>query len=161
MSRPPPFLNFLDPPPKSQSRCSKEFSLACSRLSDSGEDAKVKGTRKVGGQFPPVLLSSSRFLNSADPTISEPGTGYVFPRFASATFFALRSDWFVLISASSWFAIKFALVGWFALLCYWFYKIWNRPNVIPINCDLFSHFYSSWMTFSPQIGQFPKQVAQI
>ena len=23
--------------------------LACSRLSDSGEDAKVKGTRKVGG----------------------------------------------------------------------------------------------------------------
>ena len=25
------------------------LSLACSRLSDSGEDAKVKGTRKVGG----------------------------------------------------------------------------------------------------------------
>ena len=27
------------------------FYLACSRLSDSGEDAKVKGTRKVGGPF--------------------------------------------------------------------------------------------------------------
>ena len=25
---------------------------------------------------PPVLFSSSRFLNSAGPTISEPGTGY-------------------------------------------------------------------------------------
>ena len=65
--------------------------IACSRLSDSGEDAKVKGTRKVGGakkrkrkggsrpfspQFPPVLLSSSRFLNPAGPTISEPGMGY-------------------------------------------------------------------------------------
>ena len=33
--------------------------IACSSLSDSGEDAKV-----------------SRFLNLADPTISEPGTGY-------------------------------------------------------------------------------------
>ena len=38
------------------------FNLACSRLSDSGEDAKVKGTRKVGGArkrkrfFPLVLL---------------------------------------------------------------------------------------------------------
>ena len=40
--------------------------LACSRLSDSGENAKEKGTRKV---------SSLRFLNSAEPTISEPGTG--------------------------------------------------------------------------------------
>ena len=56
--------------------------LTCSRLSDSGEDAEVKGTRKVGGarksspQFPPVLFSCLRFLNSADPTISEPGTGY-------------------------------------------------------------------------------------
>ena len=26
-------------------------------------------------QFPPVFFSSSRFLNSAGPTISEPGTG--------------------------------------------------------------------------------------
>ena len=43
--------------------------LACSRLSHSGEDAKIKGTRKI-------LLSSSRSLNSAGPTISEPGTGY-------------------------------------------------------------------------------------
>ena len=53
----------------------------CSGLSDSGGDAKVKETRKVGGagkrimtQFPPDLFSCSRFLNSADPTISEPGT---------------------------------------------------------------------------------------
>ena len=58
--------------------------IACSRLSNSGEDAKEKGTRKVGGagksprssQFPPVLFSCLRFLNSVDPTISEPGTGY-------------------------------------------------------------------------------------
>ena len=38
--------------------------LACSRLSDSGEDAKVKGTRKVGGakKGKPLLSSvSSRF----------------------------------------------------------------------------------------------------
>ena len=54
-----------------------------------GEDAKEKGTRKVGGVvkrkkkgaaapsllFPPVLFLCLRFLNSADPTISEPGTG--------------------------------------------------------------------------------------
>ena len=41
--------------------------LACSRLSDSGEDTK---------SWRGVLFSSSRFLNSAGPTISEPGTGY-------------------------------------------------------------------------------------
>ena len=28
-------------------------------------------------QFPPVLCSCLRFLDSADPTISEPGTGYL------------------------------------------------------------------------------------
>ena len=53
------------------------FALACSRLSDSGEDTKVKGTRKVyeakkrkrkgeracSHQFPPVLFSFSRFLS--------------------------------------------------------------------------------------------------
>ena len=54
--------------------------LACFRLSDGGEDAKVKGTRKVGGAgrvgfHPFFFFSCSRFLNSADPTISEPGTG--------------------------------------------------------------------------------------
>ena len=38
--------------------------LACSRLSDGGGVS----------QFPPVLFSCSRFLNSVDPTISEPGT---------------------------------------------------------------------------------------
>ena len=69
--------------------------LACPRLSDSGEEAKVKGTRKVGGgkkkkwgerelhspcspQFPPVLFSCSRVFNSAGATISEPGTGYIY-----------------------------------------------------------------------------------
>ena len=56
--------------------------LACSRLSDSGEDAKEKGTGKdsVAGpsspHFPPVLFLCLCFLDSADPTISEPGTGY-------------------------------------------------------------------------------------
>jgi len=55
--------------------------VACSVTSDSGENAKEKGTGKFGGagkrspQFPPVLFSCLRFLNSADPTISEPGTG--------------------------------------------------------------------------------------
>ena len=43
--------------------------VACSRLSDSGEDAKEKGAREK-------LFSCLCFLNSADPTISDPGTGY-------------------------------------------------------------------------------------
>ena len=30
----------------------------------------------VSPQFPPFLFSCLRFLNSTDPTISEPGTGY-------------------------------------------------------------------------------------
>ena len=34
------------------------------------------GKTRKAPQFPPVLLSSSRFLNSAGPTISELGTGY-------------------------------------------------------------------------------------
>ena len=46
------------------------LSLACSRLSDSGEDAKEKGTRKVGGAGkrkkegspPPLSPVSSRFI---------------------------------------------------------------------------------------------------
>ena len=53
---------------------------------DSGADAKVKGTRNVGGAGKrkkatlshPIFLSffsCSRFLNSADPTMSEPGKG--------------------------------------------------------------------------------------
>ena len=52
--------------------------LACSRLSDSGEDAKEKGMRKVGGagkrkkekgrEFPAFLFPCLRFLNSPDPT---------------------------------------------------------------------------------------------
>ena len=40
------------------------FSLAFSRLSDSGEDAKVKGTRKVGGAGKRKKEGCSRFLNS-------------------------------------------------------------------------------------------------
>ena len=40
--------------------------LACSRLSDRGGESP---------QFPPVLFSCLHFLNSADPTILEPGTG--------------------------------------------------------------------------------------
>ena len=58
--------------------------LACFRLSDSGKDAKVKGTLKVGGagspQIPPVLFSWSRLLNSADLTISEPEIGASSPK---------------------------------------------------------------------------------
>ena len=46
-------------------------SVACSRLSDSGENAKEKKQAKS-------LFSCLCFFNSADPTISEPGTGYVF-----------------------------------------------------------------------------------
>ena len=66
--------------------------LASFRLSDSGEDAKVKRHAKSwrGGkkersrrsfcpQFPPVLSSCLRFLKLANPTISEPGTGYNLP----------------------------------------------------------------------------------
>jgi len=51
--------------------------LACSRPSDSEEDAKVKGTRNVGrakkrkrkaeGKSPSGLFSSSRFLNFSGP----------------------------------------------------------------------------------------------
>ena len=40
------------------------------------EKGKRKG-EKASPQFPPVLFSCLRFLNSADPTISEPGTGYL------------------------------------------------------------------------------------
>jgi len=54
------------------------FSLAFSRLSDSGEDVKVKGTRKVGGAGKRKKEGCSRFLNSADPTISEPGSQATF-----------------------------------------------------------------------------------
>ena len=46
------------------------WGVACSRLSDSGEDAKEKGTRKVGGEGkrkkegspPPLSPVSSRFI---------------------------------------------------------------------------------------------------
>ena len=59
--------------------------LDCSGLSDSGEDAKVKGTRKVGGERKKRRekgrRKESRFLNSADPTISESGTVHVYPKY--------------------------------------------------------------------------------
>ena len=54
------------------------FSRAFSRLSDSGEDAKVKGTRKVGGAGKRKKEGCSRFLNSADSTIWEPGSQATF-----------------------------------------------------------------------------------
>ena len=59
--------------PTACSKCVSAFNLllACSRLSDSGEDAKEKGRRKVGGRE----FSCLHFLNSADPTIWEPGAG--------------------------------------------------------------------------------------
>ena len=47
----------------------------------------MKGTRKVGGarkkRREKGRRKESRFLNSADPTISEPGTGhvYVYPKY--------------------------------------------------------------------------------
>ena len=52
--------------------------LGCFRLSDSGEAAKVKRHAKSwrAGKSSPILFSCLRFLNSADSTISEPGTGY-------------------------------------------------------------------------------------
>ena len=57
------------------------FPLACSRFSDSwGRSEKRKKAReKLAPQFPPVLFSCLRFLNSEEPTILEPGTGYTHP----------------------------------------------------------------------------------
>ena len=58
-------------------RFSREISgpRACSRLSDSGEDVKVKGTRKVWGAGKRKKERCSHFLNS---TISEPGSQATF-----------------------------------------------------------------------------------
>ena len=70
-------------PNKSQTTPISYSYIARSRLSDRGEDAKVKGTRKVGGagksgkregSVSSCFFLSSRFLNSADLTISQPGT---------------------------------------------------------------------------------------
>ena len=44
-----------------------------------GRREKKKAGVKLAG-FPPVLFSCLRFLNSADPTILEPRTGYQFSR---------------------------------------------------------------------------------
>ena len=45
---------------------------------ESGIQAKSwRGAKKEKGRgFAPVIFSCSRFLNSADPAISEPGKGY-------------------------------------------------------------------------------------
>ena len=56
------------------------LSLACenTRFSSLFAAGDVwRGGKKEGSflQFPPVLFSCLRFLNSGDPTISEPGTG--------------------------------------------------------------------------------------
>ena len=65
----PDFRNISYIPPA----CSKCFSafnllLACSRLSDSGEDAKKKGTRKVGGAeiFVLALIQGTRLSRSLE-----------------------------------------------------------------------------------------------
>ena len=67
---PDPIMTFSTPFSDQISKIHTHFqiwpNLACSRLSDIGETS----------QFPPVLFSCSRFLNSADPTISELETGY-------------------------------------------------------------------------------------
>lgn len=52
------------------------FALACSRLSGSGEDAKVKGTRKVG-EAKKRKRNLSQFIG---PNYLEPRTGYVTTR---------------------------------------------------------------------------------
>ena len=52
----------------------------------SGEDAKGKGANRPSSpQFPP-FFSFSRFLNSAGPTVSEPGTGYKSTVYAQCIF---------------------------------------------------------------------------
>ena len=49
--------------------------IVCSRVSDSGDEARKKlGAGRGGGEE--KGRSCSRFLNSADTTISEPGTGH-------------------------------------------------------------------------------------
>ena len=71
--------------------------IACSRLSDSGEDAKVNGTRgKVGvaKKFPVSFRFIFVFALSAGPTISEPGTGYPETRAKSALGTRLREPHF-------------------------------------------------------------------
>ena len=48
--------------------------LACSRLSDSGEDAKEKGTRKVGGEREKGKRKA-RLSRSLEQAIAEPNDG--------------------------------------------------------------------------------------
>ena len=71
--------------------------LACSRLSDSGEGARVWGRRESERHKPPLLspvsslFSCSRVLNSAGPTMSEPGTVYKSTVYAQCIFVVIGS----------------------------------------------------------------------
>ena len=57
------------------SDCATHWLIACSRLSDSEEDAKVKGTQKKWRGRKKEKGSSRFIFVFADPTISEPETG--------------------------------------------------------------------------------------
>ena len=57
------------------SDCATHWLIACSRLSDSEEDAKVKGTKKKWRGRKKEKGSSRFIFVFADPTISEPETG--------------------------------------------------------------------------------------
>ena len=95
---------------------------ACSRPSDSEETRKWKALeklakkkkkrgkekkkrkRKAEGKFPTVLFSSSRFLNSAGPTISEPGC------------FAVRLKKSLHIDQRYWFStLGMRFITWFVV----------------------------------------------
>ena len=57
--------------------------LACSRLSDRGEDKKEKGTQKVGGAGKSFLPFYFRVCAASDPTISG-------PKLRAVSYFSLR-----------------------------------------------------------------------
>ena len=67
------FLYIFYQPVQDETQCHFPLNIACSRLSDSGEDAKVKAHKKLAGwekrkrnrpsspQFPPVLFCLRAF----------------------------------------------------------------------------------------------------
>ena len=79
--------------------------LACSRLSDSGkareygEDAKVKDANRPSSPQFPSCFSCLRFLNSAGPTMSEPGTGLK----STVNAHCIRGNWVAFPKYSSSF----------------------------------------------------------
>ena len=88
--------------------------LACSRPSDSEEDAKVKGTRNVGrakkrkrkaeGKSPSGLFSSSRFLNFSGPV------------YLGAWLFAVRLKESLHIDQRYWFStLRMRFITWFVV----------------------------------------------